>query len=373
MRLAAGPRRFAAGSSRFAGKIADDPRGEQAIQLWLDQKDDLLAGRRPRTRTGAATVAYVVNHFLTHKRDLLTAGELAQRTFDRYYSTASLIVATFGKNRSADDLGPDDFQGLRAIMARRWGPVALANEVQIVRSIFKHAVDAGVLAVPIRFGPGFKKPSAKTLRIVRSAKGSKAFSAADLRATLEKADTNMRAMLLLGINGALGNTDLALLPIKAINLAGGWLDYPRPKTGIPRRIKLWPQTVAAIRTCLDERKQPIDPADEDLLFISPHRRLNYIGKHKGYRVTAAMTRLMKLAKLQDPRTFYDLRRTFQTVAEGARDLTAVQSVMGHAPGSGDMSALYRQSVDDDRLEAVSEHVRDWLFPPKKSKPRRKAK
>ena len=61
------------------------------------------------------------------------------------------------------------------------------------------------------------------------------------------------------------------------------------------------------------------------------------------------------------RTFYDLRRTFQTVAEGARDLTAVQSVMGHAPPANDMSAVYRQRVDDDRLLAVVNHVRGWLF------------
>ena len=35
--------------------------------------------------------------------------------------------------------------------------------------------------------------------------------------------------------------------------------------------------------------------------------------------------------------------------------------MGHAAGSGDMSAIYRQSVDDDRLQAVVAHVRNWLF------------
>jgi integrase len=357
------------GKIEYFGPWADPAA---ALDKWLDQKDDLLAGRRPRARTGAATVAYLVNHFLTHKRELLTAGELAQRTFDRYYTTSSLIVATFGKNRSADDLGPDDFQSLRVIMARRWGAVALGNEVQIVRSIFKHAVDAGILATPIRFGPGFKKPSAKTLRIVRSANGPKVFSPAEIHAAIAKADANMATMLLLGINAAMGNTDLALLPIKAVDLATGWLDYPRHKTGIPRRIKLWPETVAAIRKCLAERREPKDPADVGLLFISHHRRLNYVGKHGGHRVAAATTRLLKEAKIEG-RTFYDLRRTFQTVAEGARDLTAVQSIMGHAPPANDMSAVYRQRVDDERLQAVADWVRAWLFPPKKSKPHRKAK
>ena len=36
----------------YFGKMADDPQGEKALNLWLEQKDDLLAGRTPRTGTG---------------------------------------------------------------------------------------------------------------------------------------------------------------------------------------------------------------------------------------------------------------------------------------------------------------------------------
>ena len=32
----------------YFGKIADDPKGEKALALWLEQKDELLAGRTPR-------------------------------------------------------------------------------------------------------------------------------------------------------------------------------------------------------------------------------------------------------------------------------------------------------------------------------------
>jgi integrase len=65
---------------------------------------------------------------------------------------------------------------------------------------------------------------------------------------------------------------------------------------------------------------------------------------------------------RERRNFYSLRRGFQTIGEGARDLSAVQAIMGHAPAGNDMAAVYRQSVDDDRLRAVVEHVRRWLFP-----------
>ena len=37
------------GQFAYFGKVADDPKGEADLTLWLDRKDDLLAGRTPRT------------------------------------------------------------------------------------------------------------------------------------------------------------------------------------------------------------------------------------------------------------------------------------------------------------------------------------
>jgi hypothetical protein len=35
--------------------------------------------------------------------------------------------------------------------------------------------------------------------------------------------------------------------------------------------------------------------------------------------------------------------------------------MGHAPREDDMSAVYREMIEDSRLQAVADHVRAWLF------------
>jgi integrase len=61
-------------------------------------------------------------------------------------------------------------------------------------------------------------------------------------------------------------------------------------------------------------------------------------------------------------SFYSLRRTFRTVASEARDEAAADALMGHSPRSDDMAAIYRQSVDDDRLLAITNHVHGWLYP-----------
>ena len=167
-------------------------------------------------------------------------------------------------------------------------------------------------------------------------------------------------MLLLGLNGGMGNADLALLPIKAIDLDSAWLDYPRNKPGVPRRVPMWAETVDAIRQVLATRRKPKDSADGALLFITP-TGLSYLSdEHRTHRLTGEYRRVAELAGVEG-RQFYDARRTFQTIGEEARDLVAVQSIMGHAASTNDMSAIYRQRVSDERLRAVVERVRAWLF------------
>jgi len=351
------------GHLQYFGKIDGDLEGQAALALWLERKDELLAGRKPRPKGDHLTVGELCNDFLNHKRQLMESGELAPRTHKRYHLNCALLIAMFGRTRAVDDLVAQDFQDLRAEMAKRWGPVALGNEIQMARSVFRFGYELGKVDKPIRFGPGFKKPSAKTLRQARAVNGPRMFTPQELKAALKHATTNMKAMLLLAINGGLGNTDLALLPIAAVDIKGGWLDYARAKTAIPRRIPLWIETVKAVKAVLTKRSEPKDAADIDLLFIG-RRGESYIGGHKGYRIHQEASRVFKKAMVTG-RTFYDLRRTFQTIAEGAHDLVAVQAIMGHAPSSGDMSAVYRQRIDDDRLRAVVDHVHAWLFEVKK--------
>lgn len=149
---------------RVKGKLHYFPgTADEALSEWLRTKDYLLAGKTPPPKDDqAVTLADVINSFLGFKESLKDSGELAPRTFERYKAAGKMLASFFGRDRRADDLGPDDFFRLRSDMARRWGPVALSNEIQMVRSIFRYGHEAGLLDKPVRFGPGFKKPSAKT-------------------------------------------------------------------------------------------------------------------------------------------------------------------------------------------------------------------
>ena len=196
-----------------------DPKA--ALEKWLAEKDDLLAGRTPRPKTDGVTLRDLANRYLTSKKALADNGELALRTYGSYFVSARNVLAALGKDRLLTDLAADDFVHLRKSLATTLGPVALGNEINRVRMLFKFAFDTMLIDRPVRFGPGFKKPSAKTIRIARAEAGPKMFEAQELRAILEAAPAHVRAMALLGINCGYGNSDCARLPTKALDLERG--------------------------------------------------------------------------------------------------------------------------------------------------------
>ena len=371
------------GNLVYFGKVADDPKGHAALIKWLDQKDDLLAGRTPRTTPGdGLTVADLCNHFATAKEQQRDAGDIRRTTFDEYFRTCKFVVASLGKKRLVDDLGPDDFQALRAKLAVLYGVHKLGKEVQMIRTLFKYAVDSGLIQKPMRFGPTFKKPAARLMRAHRQKSGVKMFEAAELRTITDAADQPLRAMILLAINCGFGNSDCGTLPKCAVDLKAGWVNFPRPKTAIERRCPLWPETVDAIREAIEQRPKAKLKVDDKLVFITKYgqpwakdtpdspvakefRKL--IDSIDTSAANEAKKRKQKPpAKIHRPGLgFYALRHTFETIGGESRDQVAVNHIMGHADNT--MAGVYRERISDERLCDVVNVVRSWLFPKNKLK------
>jgi integrase len=337
----------------------EDPDG--ALAKYLEQKDALHSGRMPRPAAGEVTVKEACNAFLNAKKALRDSGELSPRSWDEYKATCDLLVSRLGKNRRVDDLGPDDFASLRAHMAKRWGPVRLGNTVQRTRCVFKYAVDVGLIDRVVRFGPGFTWPSKKTLRVHRAEQGKKLFTAEEVRRMIDAAALPLKAMILLGINAGFGNADCGRLPLSAIDWDNAVIDYPRPKTGIARRCALWPETVAAIRESLAKRPRPKRPEDAGLVFLTKYGKSWAKDEYSG-PVSKETTALLRGIGINGRKGlgFYTLRHTFRTIADEAKDQPAADYIMGHEIPH--MSAVYRETISDERLRAVVDHVRRWLFP-----------
>ena len=137
----------------------------------------------------------------------------------------------------------------------------------------------------------------------------------ECRTLIDAAPAPLKAMILLGLNCGFGPRDCALLPTDAVDLPNRMIEFPRPKTGVERRCSLWPETVEAVKDAIAKRPSARSESTSKLVF--------------------------------------------RTIADGAKDQPATDYIMGHADDS--MAANYRASIDDERLIAVTDHVRAWLI------------
>ncbi len=365
----------------YFGKTEGDEKGQAALARWLDQKDELLAGRTPRVAGDGLTVADLCSKFLDSKYAKLQTGELSPRSFADCKMTTDRIVRVFGKKRLVDDLAADDFADLRRDIAKTRNPESVGNEINRIRGVFKFGTDNHLIERAVRYGSEFKRPNRRVLRKVRNERAKKFLEADEIRRMIDGANVQLRAMILLGVNAGLGNSDVASLPITAVDLGLGWLDFPRPKTGIQRRCPLWPETVAAIKAWLSVRPEPKDPAAHGhLLFLTAKTRSTWatdqrvnIGnpdlddlakkclKASDNPISKEVRKLLNKLKIERKGVaFYSLRHVFETIGGRCKDQVAVDTIMGHCDGS--MSAQYREAVDDDRLQAAVDEVRAWLYP-----------
>ena len=361
------------GKARYFG-VWEDP--DAALRKWLDQRDDLMAGREPRPANDERlTVLSLCDRFMASKHSKVDSKEIAIPSISNYKRTLEIVLATFGRNRTVEDLQPFDFEKLRAILAKDVKIITLRTRIQHTQTLFKYAYDERLIDKPLWLGNGFKKPEKRFIlaerQADRAANGPRMFEAEEIRQILKVARPHIKTMTLLGINCAFGATDISKLPIRSINLDTGWITFPRPKTSVERRCKLWPETVEAIREYSEKRPKPIDPKNNHLAFVSkrglPIVHLTENGMTADMLCQEFLGVLKELKMNGRRRAFYALRHTFETVGGASLDQVAVDFIMGHSDSS--MAAEYRERIDNVRLEAVANHVHDWLWP--KTKPVKK--
>ncbi|MHB8969738.1 MAG: tyrosine-type recombinase/integrase [Pirellulaceae bacterium] len=333
---------------------------DSALAEYMRVKEDLEAGRIPKPADeDRVTLLRAVQVFLTHKTHQVATGELGSRSFDSYYDSCEAMLAYFGKTVFVDQLRPGDLLAYRHKLAKTRNATSIANEVTRVRTVFHFAFENGLIDRPVRFGE-FKRPAKSVMRRERAAKGIRMFEPAELRRILAEANPQVKAMVLLAVNCGFGNTDVTTLPHSAVDLAGGWISYPRPKTGVDRRCPLWPETVEALAVVLEKRKCPKDANHAGVFFISQRCEPWATGTRGSSGVTHEFRKILdKLQLYRKGLSFYTLRHVFQTIGDEIGDYLAVKRIMGHADSS--ISDIYRERFPDERLRKVVDHVRTWLF------------
>ena len=185
--------------------------------------------------------------------------------------------------------------------------------------------------------------------------------AKEIRSLIEIAGTQLKAMILLGVNAGFGNHD-ATLPIKAVDLKLAVRgDFRVRKLESNAAVTLWPETLVAVKAAIAVAPPPRMPR---MPSWSSLRSTASGGPRTPQRTRSrpSSASYFKALKLHRPGLgFYALRHTFETIGGESRDQVAVNYLMGHAPPDSDMASVYRERISDERLKAVTDHVHKWLF------------
>ncbi|MBK8914521.1 MAG: tyrosine-type recombinase/integrase [Phycisphaerales bacterium] len=370
------------GKLHFFGVWADP---DTAHQNYLRIAEELHAGREPSpAATGELTIKEMGNQFLMHQMQRVETGQIGTRWFEDCRRVVRHFARSVGTARPVTSLNADDFLQYRRLIAKQGiggqkalGVHGITHTVVAIQTMFKWAVQAGIIEQLPRFGVAFAKPSAADVRRSRAERerraGKRLFTAEQIRSLLAAARPELKAAIFLGINGGFGNTDCSALPVAAVDLKGGVIDFERPKTAVRRVVPLWPETIDAIQIALNGlMPKAATPAARELVFRSERgfplvrqivrregneiKKVTYIDRLSDW--VDALLKDLKLKRFG--LGFYSLRHTFRTWADEAGDQHAIHRIMGHSiPG---MSGVYIEEISIERLRRVVNVVRSRLWP-----------
>lgn len=332
----------------FGKVVTFSGTADEALAAYETYVADRTSGETIQT----LQVRDLLEAFMSSKDTDRKAGQIAQRTFDEYRQTCDAIYAYLGRLRPLDTLTPQDAEALRGRLITGVGVKTQQGRIARARVVFKYGEDTLLLKVP--FHLWLKVVSQKVLRQYRAKQPSRMLAPAEIKQLLQAAAPPMHAMILMAVNCGFGNGDCAQLTWQWLDLENGWHTYPRPKTGENRKAKLWPVTVEALRNLRH------GDVGSDLVFTTTHGTPWSRAGGKTNPLSHEFRKLCKKLELYRPGvSFYSLRHVCETIAGGSRDQIATNYVMGHVDNS--VSRQYRESIEDERLVAVAEHLHRWLY------------
>lgn len=347
------------GKTRYFGRDK-----QKALERYTEEWLHLEAGINLRKLPPSKPVEPVQGVRLGEGIDLFLAScearvvrkELSTLSLIDYKLTLGLVTASLDRSIPIQSTTPSHWASVYGRIATNKNATTINGEVARVRACFNWLEENRFIDRIPYYGSSLSRPSKSAIRKARSATGKAWFEASEIRSLLEAARPSLKAMILLGVNCGLGNSDCAQLKSEWLNVKSGWLDYPRPKTGVNRRAKVWPETIAVVDAWLRLRPKVSVP----LLFVTRQGNAWSDPDSPDCQIAKCFRQLCIDTDLHiKGRGFYGLRRTCETIGSEAKDQVALNHIMGHIDSS--MGGVYRQRVGDDRLEAVSDVIRGWLF------------
>lgn len=324
--------------------------GEEADAEYVRRFPELTEIRSVSEST--LTVNDVFNLWLADRE----AAGISAHTLKYYRMVARKFQAITTDTLPIARVGPSHVDRYRAAM----GDVAVTtkrNLLVYLQSAMNFAARRGFIRTA--WGDAFNLPTQKDHRVHKAEQVAKRgllmFTPDEIRRLLKQAGKGsspypLKLWVLLGINGALGQSDLDVMTRHHVH--EDRLIFPRQKTGVHRTIPLWPET----RKELDAWMKTIPKGQDHIFLTVTGKRLH------GDAATSTVAKQFHALCVATPvplKGHYSLRRTFRTMADEQGDRHAIDIIMGHEPK--DIGRSYVQSVDHARLVSITEHVRSVVF------------
>jgi integrase len=329
---------------------------KQALERYLDQATYLHGGRNliQKASNGNMTLRELCTLYLQYQQSKVKANELSAKHHNDQISSLKRLMSFLGHDRKIKNFSTLDLQRYRRRLQGDYGSACRLNlHISIMKAMFHWARKNDILE---------NIPNIDAIsrgKIVHQERLT--FDSEQIRELLSVADVKMRAMIWLGLNCGFGCTDCAQLKWKDVDFENDRVRLARNKTGIPRNLPLWPETIQALRKV---------PRSGELVFYtskgSPWIRTLIEADDNGEikyavinSITPRFSKLLKKAGIQAPKGtgFYTLRRTAATIAARSGDPFAVQRLLGHADLK--MATRYVQDVST-QTDRVIENSRKYV-------------
>jgi hypothetical protein len=129
---------------------------QEALGLFLKQRDDLYAGHTPRNGD-EPTLGLAMDQFLSAKKLAEPAGEITRQTYAEYEEAGDSIAASIGAGRLLTDIAVSDLEKLRSNLGqgkrgRSWGNVSSRTSARTSPGCSSKSAMAQSLVVTSRLG-----------------------------------------------------------------------------------------------------------------------------------------------------------------------------------------------------------------------------
>lgn len=303
---------------------------KEALQRYIDQAAYLHGSNHNSRRPvdDSMTLKQLCDMFLKYQFSKVKANAITAQHYNDQVSSLNKLMAFLGQRRRIKDISTLDLQNYKRKLQKHYNSSGhrLNLHISHLKTMFHWAKKNDILKrIPNIDAISRSKIVNRQRRI---------FTHEEINKLLAVADTQMKAMIWLGLNCGFGCTDCSELQWKHLDLAKGRVVFPRGKTGVPRDLPLWSETIDALKAVPKKGKLVFytargNPFVRNVLKIDANGNERYCPINS---IATKFARMIKKAGLDVPKGtgFYTLRRTAATIAARSGDPFAVQRLLGHA-------------------------------------------